>query len=97
MALAVSMGEPAGIGPDIILLAFLALKDQPEALRLVVFGDAALFQSRARRLGLTVEVYAAHDDTDALNSPSDSLPVVSAGETLDMARQARSRLWCSDA
>ncbi len=83
MALAVSMGEPAGIGPDIILLAFLALKDQPEAPRLVVFGDAALFQSRAQRLGLAVEVHAVHDDKDALNSHSDSLPVVSVGETVD--------------
>lgn len=55
--LAISMGEPAGIGPDIIL----ALYAQRVALGLkpfVVFGHAGFLKARAKRLGLEIEVTA---------------------------------------
>lgn len=87
MVLAVSMGEPAGIGPDIILHAFITLLDEPKAPRLVVFGDAALFHSRAKRLGLAVKIYDASNVTDALSSPSGALPVVSVGAIPDTPGQ----------
>jgi 4-hydroxythreonine-4-phosphate dehydrogenase len=45
--IAVTSGEPAGIGPEICLM--LAEKRFPA--RLVVFGDERLFAQRARRLG----------------------------------------------
>ncbi|MEM6712325.1 MAG: 4-hydroxythreonine-4-phosphate dehydrogenase PdxA [Pseudomonadota bacterium] len=53
--LAVSMGEPAGVGPDIILMAHQRLKDDANTPALLVFGDPALLQSRASRLGLATD------------------------------------------
>ncbi len=50
MPLLVSMGEPAGIGPDICL----ALAGHPEPL--VVLGDKALLSARAKALGLSVHI-----------------------------------------
>ena len=50
--LAVTSGEPAGIGPDICL-------DLPEAdlpCRCVVLGDKALLQARAQALGKNVQL-----------------------------------------
>ncbi len=50
--LAVTSGEPAGVGPE--LCAHLAARDWP--LRLVVLGDAALIEERAARSGVDVLV-----------------------------------------
>jgi len=81
--LAVSMGEPAGIGPDIILQAFQQLQNETSAPRPVVFGDPALFQNRARRLGFAIEI-AALDSLDDVRSQSQStLSVVDVGTVAD--------------
>lgn len=48
--IAVTSGEPAGIGPDICL----HLARHPFTARIVVFGDADLFARRARRLGVSL-------------------------------------------
>ena len=53
----VSSGEPAGIGPDISL----ALASRPFPARLGVLGDPALLESRARLLGLRVELTRCDD------------------------------------
>lgn len=45
--IAITSGEPAGIGPDICL----ALAERRFPARLVVFGDRTLFAERARQLG----------------------------------------------
>jgi 4-hydroxythreonine-4-phosphate dehydrogenase len=50
--IAVTSGEPAGIGPDICL----ALAGQPFAARVVVLGDRGLLESRARQLGQGVRL-----------------------------------------
>lgn len=47
--LAVTSGEPAGIGPDICL----ALGREPQGAELVVLGDPALLAARATQLGLS--------------------------------------------
>jgi len=47
---AVTSGEPAGIGPDICL----ALARSPLAARAVVLGDRELLDARARQLGIRV-------------------------------------------
>src|SRR5215831_11930968 len=47
---AVTSGEPAGIGPDICL----ALARTPYAARTVVLGDRELLRARARQLGIRV-------------------------------------------
>jgi 4-hydroxythreonine-4-phosphate dehydrogenase len=53
----VSSGEPAGIGPDISL----ALTARAFAARLVVLGDLQLLQSRARLLGMQVQLEPCED------------------------------------
>lgn len=56
--LAVTSGEPAGIGPDICL-------DIPRfqlPCRSVVLGDITLFRQRAEQLGKTVKICAYHPD-----------------------------------
>jgi 4-hydroxythreonine-4-phosphate dehydrogenase len=75
--LAVSLGEPAGIGPDVILMAYA----QRRALRLapfVVFGDAGLLQSRARRLGLDLGI-AVCEMAAATAQFDNALPVIEVG------------------
>jgi 4-hydroxythreonine-4-phosphate dehydrogenase len=56
--LAVSMGEPAGIGPDLILQLF-ARRDELQLPPFIVFGHIDFLRSRAARLGLSVEIAEA--------------------------------------
>ncbi|MBV6658862.1 MAG: 4-hydroxythreonine-4-phosphate dehydrogenase PdxA [Devosiaceae bacterium] len=72
--LAVSMGEPAGIGPDVILGAFVALRAAGEPIPMVVFGDPDVMAQRAERLGLTVDLQVAAEPS-SLHKPG-ALPVV---------------------
>jgi 4-hydroxythreonine-4-phosphate dehydrogenase len=50
--LALTPGEPAGIGPDICI----QLAQRPQAAELVIFADPALLEQRARRLGLPLRL-----------------------------------------
>ncbi len=50
MRLAVTVGDPAGIGPEVVLKA-LARTDRPPA-EMIVYGPAAVLRERAARLGL---------------------------------------------
>ncbi len=50
MRLALTLGDPAGIGPEVVLKA-LADPDRPAA-SFVLYGPAAALQDRARRFGL---------------------------------------------
>ena len=75
--LALTSGEPAGIGPDITLKAWLRRAD----LKLPTFywlGDAASLDRRAKALGLTVPVaeVAPEEANDAF---ARALPVVATG------------------
>ena len=56
--LAVTMGEPAGIGPD-LLLALYAQRRERNLPAFVVFGHAGFLRDRARRLGLDIAVAEA--------------------------------------
>ena len=70
---AVTMGEPAGIGPDLIL----ALYARRKALSLppfVVYGHANFLKARAKRLGLDVAIATAGPDAAAEVFPQ-ALPV----------------------
>lgn len=60
--LAITAGEPAGIGPDLCI----QIAQQPSALQRVVIADPQLLSSRARLLGLPLELTPF--DPDALPS-----------------------------
>lgn len=81
LPLAVSMGEPAGIGPDLVLLAWKNRK----SLQLPPFyirGDRTLFESRAARLGLNVRM-ADISPKEAVQVFTKSLPIVQTGPAVE--------------
>jgi 4-hydroxythreonine-4-phosphate dehydrogenase len=75
--LALTLGEPAGIGPDIALEAWLRRHE----LKLPAFyllGDRDLLGNRAKALGLKIKL-ADVSAEDALDAFADALPVVATG------------------
>jgi 4-hydroxythreonine-4-phosphate dehydrogenase len=76
LPIAVTLGDPAGIGPDIILAAWRAR--QSRALcPFVVYGDPAALQNRARALGFVDVPIASFDALRiAAEAFPDTLPVV---------------------
>jgi len=75
--LAVTSGEPAGIGPDLVLTAFQNRK----ALDLPAFyvrTDPNLLHSRARRLDLSIPIESV-DPEQAQDAFETALPVVASG------------------
>jgi 4-hydroxythreonine-4-phosphate dehydrogenase len=75
--LALTTGEPAGIGPDIAIQAWLRRKE----LKLPAFyvlGDRDLLKHRAKTLGLSIELADVRAE-DAASAFADALPVVSTG------------------
>ncbi len=59
--LVVSAGEPAGIGPDILLKAI----NQPYLAEIITIGDPALFHARLKKLNLPIKV----QETDLAEEP----------------------------
>ncbi len=74
LPLALTMGDPAGIGPDIALLSW-TLRNARNLPPFVVFGDVALLDARARQLGLTVPLVTVRRPADARDTFSHALPV----------------------
>src|SRR6185312_9014883 len=78
MALALTSGEPAGIGPDIALAAWLR-RGELDLPPFYLLGDRAFFAGRAKILGLQVELAdAAPEEASAVFAKA--LPVVATGE-----------------
>ncbi len=75
--LAVSMGEPAGIGPDLILQLYAQRLSDPLP-PFLVFGDIEFLRARANRLGLKVIIKAA-DASTAMDVFEHGLPVFDMG------------------
>ena len=72
--LAVTMGEPAGIGPDLILMAF-AKRQSLNLPPFVVYGNKTFLAARARRLGLDLQIENVEIGTGA-QAFATALPVV---------------------
>ena len=76
--LALTSGEPAGIGPDIAIAAWLRRKEL-DLPPFYLLGDRAFFAERAKILGLTVELAdAVPEEASAVFAKA--LPVVATGE-----------------
>ncbi len=73
--LALTLGDPAGIGPDITLLAFAArlVEAVPP---FVLLGDPAVLAERADVLGLTVSIQPVGDPAEATQCFPAALPVL---------------------
>ncbi len=72
--LALSLGEPAGIGPDLALLAWLR-RDAARLPAFIAVGDPDLLRDRAERLGLAVPL-ARCTAGEAPAAFTDALPVL---------------------
>jgi 4-hydroxythreonine-4-phosphate dehydrogenase len=77
--LALTLGEPAGIGPDITLKAWLR-RDELKLPPFYLLGDRDFLQQRAKTLGLDVKL-ADVDAGDAAAAFARALPVVATGRT----------------
>jgi 4-hydroxythreonine-4-phosphate dehydrogenase len=77
--IAISMGDPAGIGAEVILKAAGALANRRKALRLVVVGDLDALRAAAKPLGSRVPQPYEWTPGDAMKRPRDGLAVISVG------------------
>jgi 4-hydroxythreonine-4-phosphate dehydrogenase len=75
--LALTSGEPAGIGPDITILAWLR-RNELKLPAFYLIGDCDFLARRAKALGLDVRVAGVRAE-DALATFADALPVVASG------------------
>jgi 4-hydroxythreonine-4-phosphate dehydrogenase len=75
--LALTLGEPAGIGPDITLKAWLR-KEELKLPPFYLLGDHDFIARRARALGLDIKLADVSADDAAATFPR-ALPVVSTG------------------
>jgi 4-hydroxythreonine-4-phosphate dehydrogenase len=77
--LALTQGDPSGIGPDVTLAAWLLRKR--DSVPFVVVGDPALYKTRAAQLNLTVPVFES-DWEDAAGRFETALPVRPLGRAV---------------
>jgi len=73
--LALTLGDPAGIGPDITLFAWLAQRHEPIP-PFVLIGDPAALDARAERLGLKVPIAIIGEAEAAETRFAEELPVL---------------------
>lgn len=74
--IAVTMGDPAGVGPDITLAAWQARK-QSALPPFFVIGDSGLFEDRIRSIGLEIPVRTISAPEDTADVFDSALPVLS--------------------
>lgn len=67
--LAITMGDPAGIGPEIAVKAFLD-EEVISICRPVLIGDASVIRAIIDRLGISASVHAIHRMADAQFKPA---------------------------
>lgn len=80
LPLALTMGEPAGIAPDVTLAAWTALRENGPVF--FVVGTTAALEARARRLGLEVPLVEIDDPAAARAWFARALPVLPCGVAL---------------
>jgi 4-hydroxythreonine-4-phosphate dehydrogenase len=73
--MAVTLGDPAGIGPDITLMSWRA-RGAGGLLPFAVYGGAEALRQRAQALGLDVPVVSIRHIAEAADCFADALPVV---------------------
>jgi len=74
--LAVSLGDPAGIGPEVILGAWARLRAERRAPPAFVVGGPALLRSAAEALGIDCPIVPIADPAEALYAANAGLPVM---------------------
>jgi 4-hydroxythreonine-4-phosphate dehydrogenase len=75
MPLALTLGDPAGIGPDITILAYAARRQEAIA-PFVLLGDKAVLAQRADALGLSVPIATVSSPKEAPAVFDEALPLL---------------------
>src|SRR5262249_3400526 len=76
--IAITMGDPSGIGPEIIVKLFNQREALPPA---IVIGDTGIFRRTVEALGLSVGVRTISAPEEAYFNPG-TIEVIQSGETL---------------
>ena len=76
--LALTLGEPAGIGPDIAIKAWLR-RNELKLPAFYLLGDRDFLGNRAETLGLKIRLAEVRPE-DAVGAFADALPVVATGQ-----------------
>lgn len=74
--LAISLGDPAGIGPEVILGAWTQLRAERRAPPAFVVGGPSLLRSAAEALGIDCPIVPIADPSEALFASAIGLPVL---------------------
>lgn len=74
--LAISLGDPAGIGPEVILGAWTRLKAERRAPPAFVVGGPELLRNLADRLGIDCPIVPIADPAEAIFAAAVGLPVL---------------------
>ncbi|MGD8480628.1 MAG: 4-hydroxythreonine-4-phosphate dehydrogenase PdxA [Methyloceanibacter sp.] len=74
--LALTIGDPAGIGPDITLLAFCA-RHRERLPPFIFLGDRLTLEDRASQLGLSLHIETVTRPIEAIELFAEALPVLS--------------------
>ena len=77
--LALTLGEPAGIGPDITIKAWLR-RNELKLPAFYLLGDRDFLSDRANTLGLKIRLAEVRPE-DAFDAFADALPVVTTGHS----------------
>jgi 4-hydroxythreonine-4-phosphate dehydrogenase len=77
--LALTLGDPAGIGPDVTLLAYAA-RSHEEIPPFVLIGGETVLAERAETLGLDTPIAKVSSPADAVDVFPDALPVLPLGD-----------------
>ena len=83
IVIAVPMGDPAGVGPEIALRAIADPDVWKEGVPLLI-GDLSVLQAVSRKLGLPAKLRRVNDPSGISGSPDD-LPVMDLGMVPDLA------------
>ena len=74
--LAIALGDPAGIGPEVILGAWLRLRAERRAPLAFVVGGPTVLRAAAEALGLDYPIVPIADPAEALFASAAGLPVM---------------------
>ncbi|MBO0733830.1 MAG: 4-hydroxythreonine-4-phosphate dehydrogenase PdxA [Methylocapsa sp.] len=82
LPLAVSQGDPAGIGPELTVKAWVRMRDDPRAPPFFAVTDPDYLANAARRLGISAPVKTIAAGADAATIFRHALPVYASGHSV---------------
>ncbi len=85
--LALTVGDPAGIGPDVTLLAFAA-RDREAIPPFIFLGDSGVLEARAKLLGLCIQIATVETPAQAVDVFRQAIPVLPVPVSADVSAGA---------